>query len=322
LTITSLVTMPPDARLVGDAGRLRQVLLNLVSNAIKFSDQGTIVIRAFPVEAGDGALTVPFQVEDAGIGIDQKAVGRLFTPFMQADSSTTRRYGGTGLGLAISRRLVTMMGGEIGVTSNVGHGSVFWFTARLAVQARAGSPDAQPDPADGTPGSPESAAPCPRASLAADDTSSEAPRILVAEDNAVNQKVATRLLARLGYRTDTVANGAEAVEAVALIPYAAVLMDCQMPEMDGYEAARQIRQAEPPSRRLPIIALTASALRGDREQCLAAGMDDYLTKPIREAELGAALARWIRPPGQRASQLPSQPSHQPPGAPTMEPSAC
>ena len=416
--LVTLITVPDTMRFQGDAGRIRQVLLNLVSNAVKFTDAGTITIQASFGEddADDQTTLIRFEVTDTGTGIPRDVIPHLFEPFVQADLSTTRKYGGTGLGLAISKRLVGMLGGEIWVESEVAKGSTFWFTVRVAHDRAAESESAAPQTISGrrvllvndnTTGrlllrrqleswglavataltedvglarlrsavdhdqrfdavivdlempqhdlrdvvqsirADEGVASTPLVLLSAlghaepdlgadatircitkpvrpsqlydalvtqllgrqlaarrseperptiaDSVPAHAPRLLVAEDNPVNQKVAARMLAKLGYRVDTVANGLEAIAALRSIPYAAVLMDCQMPEMDGYQASTAIRRAEPKGRRTPIIAMTASAMRGDREKCLAAGMDDYITKPVRPDELVAVLARWVTP---------------------------
>ncbi|MFN8634563.1 MAG: PAS domain S-box protein [Chloroflexota bacterium] len=285
LDLATLVEIPAGSQFVGDAGRMRQVLLNLVGNAVKFTDAGGITIRAGVEGAAPeaDAAVLRFEVTDTGPGVAPDVLARLFQPFVQADGSTTRRFGGTGLGLAISKRLAHMLGGEIGVESEPGRGSTFWFTVRLA--AEHGSETSAPAP-------PSQQVTVARAG---DETLPDHHdvRILVAEDNIVNQKVAARMLARLGYHADLVANGREAVEALARIPYALVLMDCQMPEMDGYEATRRIRQAEADEWRTPIVAMTASAMQGDRDLCLAAGMDDYVAKPVRQSELAAVLERWV-----------------------------
>ncbi len=263
-------------RVRGDAGRLRQVLMNLIGNALKFTSQGSVSIQV--KSAAEGALR--FAVTDTGIGIPEEAQQRLFMPFVQADSSTTRRFGGTGLGLAISRRLVELMGGEIGVESTLGKGSTFAFTAQFEpaqeLTMTSLESEAQHLALDG---------PSPPA------TRTRRGRILVAEDNAVNQKVALRQLEKLGHRADVVVNGLEALEALQRVPYDLVLMDCHMPEMDGYAATRVIRARE--TRRMPILALTASAMAEDRDRCIASGMDDILTKPVRESELAAALQKWL-----------------------------
>ena len=255
----------------GDATRLRQVLLNLLSNAVKFTDKGRV---ALTVRRGEGDELL-FAVQDSGIGLTPQDISKLFQRFSQADASTTRRYGGTGLGLAISRRLVELMGGTMTVESEgPGQGSTFRFAIRAPEVAVAHVPPAAVrlglDPA----------------------TAEQHPlRILLAEDNVVNQKLALRLLQQMGYGADLACNGMEAIEAVARQPYDVVLMDVQMPEMDGLEATRRIVARRPAGERPRIVAMTANATQGDREACLAAGMDDYLTKPIRIEELIASLAR-------------------------------
>jgi PAS domain S-box-containing protein len=437
IELASLVDANVPTRVRGDAGRLRQVLVNLVGNAVKFTEAGEVVVRARSErETGDHVM-VRFAVRDTGIGISPAAQRRLFQAFTQADGSTTRKYGGTGLGLAICKQLVEIMGGEMGVESREGEGSTFWFTAWLEKQA--GAPEHKPaSPADLTelrvlvvddnatnrrilvrqtsvwgmrPSEAESgalalellreasrrgqpfdvalldlhmpemdgfelaraiksdpavapvrlvlmpsygqrgdaqaareagvsaylmkpvkqsqlfdclstvmggdaaaadAAPAPaqlvtRHTLDETKLSSRA-RILIAEDNPVNQKVAARQVEKLRYRADVVSNGVEALEALSKIQYDIILMDCQMPEMDGYEATRQIRRREGTSKRTVVIAMTANALEGDREKCLAAGMDDYLSKPVRSEELRAVLERWqpAAPSPQEASEAPSQ----------------
>ena len=405
----------------GDPGRFRQVLTNLIGNAVKFTEQGEIVVSARVAEEETDTLTVRVEVQDTGIGIAREAQGRLFQAFSQADGSTTRRFGGTGLGLAICRRLADLMGGQIGVESEPGRGSTFWFTVRLARATAVKAPvthspgalrgiralviddnatnrrilraqlqawgmrvdeaergstglqclrsaaaardpyrmillDMQMPEMNGLdvaravraePGcrdlpmilltswvEPTLSAACKEAGISAclpkpvrpqrlldalgdvlepmvaelsrktpgapvvpaglPATLGDGRRVLAAEDNAVNKKLIGRLLEKAGFVADVVDNGRQAVEAVARVDYDAVLMDCQMPEMDGYQAAAAIRRAESgQSRRVPIIALTASAMESDRERCLAAGMDDYLTKPIKPSELADVLARWI-----------------------------
>ncbi len=260
----------------GDPGRLRQALLNFVGNAVKFTERGEVAVRVEAVpSAGDGHV-IRFEVRDTGVGIGPAALARLFTPFSQGDSSTTRRFGGTGLGLAISRRLVEMMGGRIDVSSEVGVGSTFSFTAKLA---RAEG-TATGEPASSLPDAPEARAP-------------RRGRVLVAEDNPVNQTVTVRMLERLGFAADVVGTGQEAAAAARRQVYDAILMDGQMPGMDGYEATARIREFEGPVRHTPVIALTASAMRADRERCLAAGMDDYVAKPMSPEQLEVVLARWV-----------------------------
>jgi CheY-like chemotaxis protein len=272
-------TVPAAVR--GDPGRFRQVLMNLIGNAIKFTGAGEVVASVRQTAEDADTLTLRVEVRDTGMGIAPEVQGKLFQAFSQGDSSTTRRFGGTGLGLAISRRLVELMGGQLGVDSEVGRGSTFWFTVRLG-KAQMPQPLASPAPLAPMPALMAGAAPGLRG------------RILAAEDNAVNRKLITRLLEKAGFRVDVVDNGLQAVEAAARVAYDAVFMDCQMPEMDGFEATEAIRAAEAgTTRHVPIIALTASVMKADRERCLAAGMDDYLSKPINPGALSEILERWI-----------------------------
>ncbi|HUB77129.1 MAG TPA: ATP-binding protein, partial [Solirubrobacteraceae bacterium] len=264
----------------GDPGRLRQILINLLSNAIKFTNHGQVRLGA-KIAAGGDQVLLRVAVADTGIGIEPDALAQIFQPFTQADTSTTRKFGGTGLGLTISARLVELMGGTIAAESKVGAGSTFSFEVRLATG----------DVAAGA-GAHAAFAPLGKRDSAGNLTG-EAPLVLVAEDSAVNQMLAVRILDKCGYRAELVGNGVEAVEAAARGGYVAVLMDCQMPEMDGYEATRLIRERETPAGHLPIIATTAHSMSGDREKCLAAGMDDYVSKPIRSQELSEVLARHI-----------------------------
>ena len=417
-------------RLRGDPGRLRQVITNLLGNAIKFTEKGEVVVRVARENETDTHATISFSIKDTGVGIPEEVQKKLFQAFTQADNSTTRRFGGTGLGLAISKQLVEMMHGQIGVRSVPGQGSTFWFNVRLEKQTGAAAPPPsiffrdlfdlrvlvvddnatnrqilrhqlyawkmqkgsaangfealdllRTAVADGKPYDlalldmqmPEMDGMTLARAIKADPSisgtrliiltsmgymhsttelkaagvdaylvkpikqsrlfdclvnvlgrttaehvftkpASEAPaepagpeipasakstRILLAEDNIVNQKVALAQLKGLGFTADAVANGHEVLSALKQVPYDIIFMDCQMPEMDGYEASRRIRQAEkaPTAWKAPIhiIAMTANAMSGDREKCLAAGMDDYLSKPVRKAELRAALLNWILP---------------------------
>ena len=410
LELAALVDPRVPPGMLGDAGRIRQVLLNLVGNAVKFTERGEVVVRARMGEHTASGAIVRFEVLDTGIGISPDAAVRLFQPFSQADSSTTRKYGGTGLGLAICKELVERMGGTIGVDSEPGRGSTFWFTACLTGPATAapvanhgGLPVLAVDDnatnrsvlreqlsagglsvttvADGQSALDElrsaafsglafavavvdmhmpgmdglelgaairadpSIATTPLvllASVGQEDQAEEfagvltkparqsqllgviasllggasstgtvarhastgaavdgtgalnGPLVLVAEDMMVNQLVARRMLEKFGCRVDVVGNGREAVAALELISYAVVMMDIQMPEMDGFEATAEIRRREGPgSRHTPIIAMTANALVGDRDRCLAAGMDDYVSKPVRIDELEDAVRRWV-----------------------------
>jgi len=405
----------------GDAGRLRQVLLNLVSNAIKFTERGEVAVSVTRVAEEGAGETLRFEIRDTGIGIEPQARARLFQPFVQSDASMTRRYGGTGLGLSISKRLVELMGGSIGVESTPGAGSRFWFTVRLergaareeltAVRARPlhgkralivddnatnrrilretlralgvevlegvdgldglqrarelAAANCLPDLAVldvqmprmhgldlvrelrkdarlvGLPivlltssvdridpelqrelnvlatlhkpvrrnrlvetlleaiGAPLEAPPVaalPSRAPKSDAAAFGRARVLLVEDNAVNQRVGQRMLAKFNCQVDVAGNGREALVACHSVAYDLVLMDCQMPEMDGYEATRALRSLEVAGgRRLPVVALTASAMRGDREACLAAGMDDYISKPVQAAELRGVLQRWLPP---------------------------
>jgi CheY-like chemotaxis protein len=416
LELTAYCTPEVPARLIGDAGRVRQVLLNLASNAVKFTDSGEVAIRATAAEHGSGTVMITCEVRDTGIGIDPGDQARLFQSFMQADASTTRRYGGTGLGLAICSRLTEAMGGTIGLKSAPGDGSTFWFSIPLSVAQRAETPVPPPEVLTGLrvlvvddnttnrlvlesqlrswrlrpDMAPDGQAALRLAHAAADagepyeivvldlcmpgmnglelaraiaadpalapmrkimltstmridkdelsaagvhewlmkpvrssefynrlvrlftsppvaipdaatvaEPSSYAPaspvrgRVLVAEDNEVNQLVAHGMLTGLGFEVDQAADGAEAVAATADTDYVAVLMDCHMPVMDGYEATKLIRRRDSGAPRIPILAMTAGALDGDRQRCLAAGMDDYLPKPVDAAELAALLDRWV-----------------------------
>ena len=470
LKLTCLVHANVPSALRGDPGRLRQILLNLVSNALKFTAQGEVVLSVSLMHGTDDTATVRFAVQDTGIGLSPEAQGRLFQAFSQADNSTTRKYGGTGLGLAICKQLTELMGGQIGMESQVGAGSTFWFTVPLATQppgtqsardlvsqdlrglslcvvddhatnrrtlesyvtkwgvrcrlavdgpqalaslrtaaaegaacalaiidmqmpgmdglalARAIKADpvlaptrlilltsqgkrgdakaaqtagyaayltkpvqearlyecllavvTSPVPAPPCAGKSESR-PAPAALITrhslAEAKTQVTPKILVAEDNVINQKVAVRMLEKLGYRVDIAANGKEVLEGLSRIPYAAVLMDCQMPEMDGFAATAEIRRREAhdeirktcealdvkcetsdeirgreasdsgtkyasrftndaPHRRIPIIAMTANAMQEDRDRCLAAGMDDYMSKPVQSKILAEMLSRWV-----------------------------
>ena len=268
--------------LLGDASRIRQIVVNLVGNAVKFTQHGTVAVRAHwkPL---DNATLVRIEVSDTGIGIDDEQLGRLFEPFEQAERSTERRYGGTGLGLTICAQLVAMMHGTIGVHSTLDRGSTFWVELPLP-PARAESGHTLDARAAATVTGERDAA-----GVLADS----APLVLVVEDNAVNQVLAVRMLDRCGYRSQVANNGKEALAATQHTTYAAVLMDCQMPIIDGYRAARAIRRRERDGEHLPIIAMTAHSMASDRPKCIAAGMDDYLSKPIRMPALTEVLGRYV-----------------------------
>jgi signal transduction histidine kinase/CheY-like chemotaxis protein len=256
----------------GDPSRIAQILLNLVGNAIKFTEKGSITIAASHRLLEGDTIELRIEVIDTGVGIPADVKPLLFTPFTQADNSVSRKYGGTGLGLAICKQLCQIMGGDIKVESEPGHGSKFAFT----VQCRVGLP-------------PRAAAPSLAPTI---EVNAAALDILVAEDNDIIRKLISKLLARRGYRADVVCNGKEAVEAVRKKFYHLVLMDMQMPLMDGITATEAIRGLSGPERAVPIIALTANALVGQRETCLAAGMNSFLTKPIQPDALYAAILRW------------------------------
>jgi signal transduction histidine kinase len=262
------------SEVMGDSLRLRQILTNLVDNAIKFTARGSVVVQ---VRKGSHGF-VRFEVVDTGIGIPSAVADTLFDPFVQADGTTTRRYGGTGLGLSICRQLVDLMGGTIGLVSTPGMGSSFWFELPMHAAGQAAPAPTAVEPADeATPSTADAKA---------------AARILVAEDNPINQKVATQMLRKLGYEVEIAGNGREAVDAVASGSFVAVLMDLQMPLMDGFEATIELRAR---GFQIPIVAMTASALGTDRDRCAEAGMDGYLTKPVSTTALGAQLRQVVRP---------------------------
>jgi two-component system, sensor histidine kinase and response regulator len=274
------------ARVRGDAFRLRQVLTNLLGNALKFTERGQVALEVASDPPEQDSVTLHFVVRDTGIGISQEKQELVFRPFSQADASTTRRYGGTGLGLTISARLVEIMGGRIWVESEAGQGSEFHFTARLRVAEAAPTANVV-----------EQARLVDVPLRPVDDhaTVRRALRILVAEDNRVNQILIVRLLEKQGHTTVVASNGLEALAALDKQAFDVVLMDVQMPEMDGFEAATIIRQREDgAAARQPIIAITAHAMKGDRERCLAAGMDSYVSKPICPEELFEAIDALVR----------------------------
>jgi len=257
----------------GDPTRLRQVLLNLAGNAAKFTEQGRIDIFLEAAGSASGRPVLRFRVKDTGIGMDEATLGKLFEKFSQGDSSTTRRYGGSGLGLAISRSLVERMGGEIRVRSRLGEGSEFEFDLPLPV-GRGATQAGGPGSGAGSAGPMLSG------------------RVLVVEDDWVNQRVIEGLLVRLGLSLRIVDNGHAAIDAALAESWDLVLMDLRMPGVDGVQSTQRIR-ARLAGRRLPIIALTANVRAADRAACEAAGMDDFLAKPVREEELRACLGKWL-----------------------------
>jgi hypothetical protein len=268
---------------VGDPVRLRQVVLNLAGNAVKFTSRGHVIVRVTSEGGSDATAWLRVSIEDTGIGIPPSAQAAIFEKFTQADGSTTRKFGGTGLGLSISRQLIQLMGGELRLTSVEGEGSQFFFTLGLPV--------APEEPLGSV--LQEGAKAVPHASLGR--------RVLLVEDNEVNQRVARHLLKKLGCTLEVAGNGRIALQMLGEdSSWDVVLMDCQMPEMDGFEATRLWREREAPGRRVPIVAMTANAMQGDRERCLASGMDDYITKPVQPAELERVIGHWGRAGGQIA----------------------
>jgi two-component system, sensor histidine kinase and response regulator len=284
LSLTYSIKPGTCTNLLGDPTRLRQILLNLAGNAIKFTAQGKVSLEISPLHETNDDIQLQFSVHDTGIGISEEAQKNLFQSFTQADASTTRKYGGTGLGLAISRKLVELMGGTLNVASKLGEGSIFSFTLQLPKQKVDATGDRPPVAALAY----SSNAQATTASVASKDT-----HVLLAEDGKVNQLVATRLLKQLGCTVDIAENGREAVEAWQKNHYRIIFMDCHMPEMDGYAASRRIRELEAEQNLSPtqIIALTASTMEGDRELCFAAGMSDFTSKPISKQALETALKK-------------------------------
>lgn len=292
--LTDLQGLPRWLR--GDSLRLGQALLNYLGNAIKFTAAGSVTLRARVEEATEAGYLLRFEVSDTGIGIPEAQQAGIFEAFVQADTSTTRRFGGTGLGLAITRRIATAMGGDTGVHSVPGEGSCFWLTVRLGKGQEIAA---------------DSAGKAGRDEIQLRSRHGGA-RVLVVDDEPVNLEVMRLLLEDLGLRVDTAENGAEALQLATAAPYALILMDVQMPQLDGLEATRALRQ-HPHLLAIPIIAMTASALPGDRVDCLAAGMNDFITKPVSINTLFGMLLRWLDAP--HASEPPVSPLQPPAPAP-------
>ena len=291
------ICIPDEARLnlKGDPTRIRQVLTNLVANGIKFTENGKVIVRATIINENDRQVTLQVAVEDTGIGIGPEVQQQLFKPFSQADGSTTRKYGGTGLGLAISSELVSRMGGVLECDSEPGKGSNFFFTLQLELVSEAESEKYLSDPVG-------------KNNSVPDSTKHLDIHILVAEDNLTNQEVISGMLKGIVSRVTLVSNGQEAVDSVSKTTCDLILMDCQMPIMDGYQATSVIRQKEEKEglgKHIPIIALTANALEGDRDKCILAGMDDYISKPFNQDDIDAIFIRWFQ--GLRARTVIGQP---------------
>jgi CheY-like chemotaxis protein len=323
LELSAQVAPDVPRHLRGDPDRLRQILLNLLNNGVKFTEAGSVRLNARVDATSAGRVLLRFEITDTGIGIPADRIDHLFKRFSQIDGSTTRKYGGTGLGLAICKQLAELMGGTVGVRSQLGRGSTFWFTVELK---QAETPPALSASTAAT----GAAAP---ARSAAGVQAVRPAKILLVEDNEINRLVAGRFLEQAGYPYDIAGDGEEAVAAVLRAGYDLILMDCQMPRMDGYEATRRIRLAEKAGtpvvsdrrqdglvcRRLPIVALTANAMKGDRQVCLAAGFDDYLTKPLERDHLVATLEFWLKPEPQSAGAPAPPPTAQVNPAPESPP---
>jgi len=264
----------------GDASRLQQALLNFAANAIKFTDQGSVTLKVSHEQEDEQGVLLRFEVRDTGIGIDPAAQARLFSAFEQADNTITRRFGGTGLGLVVTRKLAQAMGGDTGLSSEPGHGSTFWFTARLkhahasiAVPSR---PSIQGESAETL--------------LARDHAHC---RLLLAEDDPINREVALSLFSDVNLQVDVAEDGQQAVDMATANNYDLILMDMQMPRLDGLEATRRI-SAQTALREVPILAMTANAFAEDRQRCLDAGMDDFIAKPVDPDILFGTVLKWLR----------------------------
>lgn len=285
-----IVDLPSDVPkvIVGDSLRLKQILINYLNNAVKFTEKGRVVMAVRVLSRAENRALVRFEVRDTGIGIDEVQKKQLFRSFQQGDSSTTRRFGGTGLGLVIAKRLVEAMGGRVGLESELGVGSTFWFEVEPNVVEGGAEMSGTADRRFGIDTAAKSAPQNEVAKIAL-----RGRRALVVEDNELNQEVACELLKEVGLEVDVAANGAEALDRLQEQPqYDVVLMDVQMPIMDGLEATRRLRQ-DPRFGNLPILAMTASAMQHDQEECLAVGMNDFISKPVDPATLVKVLLKWL-----------------------------
>jgi|GEM_PF-5198573 len=282
LQLSWLVEPDVPLQLRGDPGRLAQIIRNIVGNGIKFTRQGSVAVHVSLEDDGAQQVTLQFAITDTGIGIPPEYLGRIFTPFVQVDGSSTRKYSGTGLGLAISSQLAELMGGAIDVASSAGSGSTFRITLPFERQAQGADAEQGNESLPVFLGQQNAGAP-------------QRARILLAEDHTTNRRVIRMMLNKLGYEADAVANGLDAVKALETVPYDLVLMDCQMPEMNGYDATAVIRDPESDvlDHATPVIALTANAMAGEREKCIEAGMNDYLSKPVLVQDLEAVLSKWL-----------------------------
>jgi len=279
VNLTSEIDSKLEKFVRGDSVRIRQILTNLMTNAIKFTENGEVKVKLSVLDKNSNSIRLKLEVIDNGIGIPEEVQRKLFNSFTQADGSTTRKYGGTGLGLAIVRQLVTMMHGRLGVESKPGEGSRFWVELVFEI-ANEEAVEVQPEKEQEFAGE-------------------IGGRVLLVEDNPVNQIVAKKMLEKMGMDYAVVNNGQEAVDRIAEDQnFNLILMDCQMPVMDGYEATHVIRDKEKESDHIIIVAMTANAMEGDKEQCIEAGMDDYIAKPVKSPDLKAILYKWLGNPGE------------------------
>jgi CheY-like chemotaxis protein/HPt (histidine-containing phosphotransfer) domain-containing protein len=284
LPLTFYNQVPGDAVFLGDPSRLKQVLNNLISNAIKFTSAGHVSLKVERLELAHDLCTLRFEVADTGIGISSETTPKLFQPFVQGDSSTSRRFGGSGLGLSISKYLVERMGGEIGVISEEGKGSRFWFSIKMQRASSLSKGTHSPHRFD------------PNLRFQG--------HALVVDDVALNQAVAVKMLEKIGISAVAVNGGQEALDRLQTERFDIVFMDCNMPEMDGYETSRLIRSMTAPAAGMPIVAMTANAMKSDMDKCFSAGMNDYLPKPLTPQQLVEIVSRWL--PLQSAQAAPSQ----------------